>query len=323
MTLSTHPEATSEFNPFAVWGRSLFFLLCLFIFAFPRLSAAEPGDAWSRIDKWCTSDGRQGSSGGTMTRGTCADAAAALDSLGGTIKDCTDFIEQLARPNPSDYISILIGDPVAGNLVLSNWIGINAIVWDMGVGAEMVRMQSGTAERAFLPDPSFALPGAGSSSTFFFMVATPGDTTITPGGTSITDAAGDFELIYGLFDGSGESFERVPQSIATLNFQPVNSPTGAPPVALGIELLGNHPNPFNPATVIDFGIESTKTVSLRVYSIDGRFVRTLLDARLSAGDHSVLWDGTDEKGSSVVSGVYVYRLVADGTSISKTMALLK
>ena len=85
----------------------------------------------------------------------------------------------------------------------------------------------------------------------------------------------------------------------------------------------NYPNPFNPSTKITFALERPSRVSLNIYDILGRAVRKLVDEDLSAGEHLVAWNGADESGAAVASGVYVYRLSVDGQAVSRKMTLLK
>ena len=89
-------------------------------------------------------------------------------------------------------------------------------------------------------------------------------------------------------------------------------------------LLPNVPNPFNPETLISFGLPSAQVVTLKVYDINGRLTRTLLaDAHCDAGYHSVNWDGRDEKSRAASSGVYFYVLETDTQRMSGKMTLLK
>ncbi|MFH1699898.1 MAG: S8 family serine peptidase [Candidatus Zixiibacteriota bacterium] len=91
-----------------------------------------------------------------------------------------------------------------------------------------------------------------------------------------------------------------------------------------LELSQNHPNPFNPETSIRFVLKSTQHATLDVYNIIGQSVRNLFDEIASAGEHNVIWDGTDNNGQQVASGVYFYRLTAaDGVSQTKKMILMK
>lgn len=85
----------------------------------------------------------------------------------------------------------------------------------------------------------------------------------------------------------------------------------------------NYPNPFNPQTEISFDIAATSHARLCVYNVLGQAVRTLADGMFSAGSYTVTWDGTDESGQSVASGIYLYRLEAGEQSVSKKMMLLK
>jgi len=90
-----------------------------------------------------------------------------------------------------------------------------------------------------------------------------------------------------------------------------------------VTLLGAHPNPFNPQTLISFALPADMPVSLKVYSAEGKLVRTLLSDRQPAGTHRVLWDGRDGSGHTVASGVYLYRLVTPEGAVSGKAALLK
>jgi len=87
----------------------------------------------------------------------------------------------------------------------------------------------------------------------------------------------------------------------------------------------NYPNPFNPTTTISFSIAQTSSyVTLNIYNIKGQKVKSLLNEKLDAGTHQVMWDGKDENGKSATSGIYFYKLNAGGNfSQTKRMILLK
>jgi hypothetical protein len=80
----------------------------------------------------------------------------------------------------------------------------------------------------------------------------------------------------------------------------------------------NYPNPFNPATSISFNLPTSSDVVLKVYNVAGQEVATLVDNKLSAGEHDIQFDG-----GSYTSGVYFYRLTTDNYSDTKKMTLLK
>jgi len=88
-------------------------------------------------------------------------------------------------------------------------------------------------------------------------------------------------------------------------------------------LAQNQPNPFNPATRIGFTLQREGPVVLTIYDLRGTPVRTLLSEVRDEGDHEVFWDGTDSRGVKMPSGIYLYRLEADGRQRSRKMMLLK
>lgn len=88
-------------------------------------------------------------------------------------------------------------------------------------------------------------------------------------------------------------------------------------------LSQNYPNPFNPQTSIRYALPQDAQVRLIIYNILGKKVKTLVDELQSAGYKTAWWDGKDEKGDLVASGVYLYRLEADKFSEVKKMLLVK
>ncbi len=88
-------------------------------------------------------------------------------------------------------------------------------------------------------------------------------------------------------------------------------------------LQQNYPNPFNAATVIRYTLERDADVQLRVYDVLGRTVATLVDDTQQLGVHEANWDGTNENGEPVASGLYFYRLTVDDDILSRKMTLVK
>jgi hypothetical protein len=89
-------------------------------------------------------------------------------------------------------------------------------------------------------------------------------------------------------------------------------------------LSQNYPNPFNPSTIIQFGLPVSSPVTMEIYTMLGVKVRTLLHQEMkSAGIHEMEWDGKDDAGVSVTSGVYLYRMNAGTFQVSKKMMMLK
>jgi len=88
-------------------------------------------------------------------------------------------------------------------------------------------------------------------------------------------------------------------------------------------LAQNYPNPFNPTTEISFTMDKASDVNLTIYNMLGQKVRVLENAYLSGGTHAYTWNGQDELGQSVSTGVYLYTLTNGNQTISKKMALMK
>ncbi len=85
----------------------------------------------------------------------------------------------------------------------------------------------------------------------------------------------------------------------------------------------NHPNPFNPSTTITFTSPKAGWVTLNVYDASGKLIRTLVNEEMPTGSNDVAWNGTDNAGNRVSSGVYFYRLTAGKQTLTKKMVLLK
>ena len=96
-----------------------------------------------------------------------------------------------------------------------------------------------------------------------------------------------------------------------------------PVLATGLVLYQNQPNPFNPSTRIRFEMPRPGHVRLAVYDVVGRFVTSLIDGPVAAGPSDVTWNGQDQQGRGVRSGVYFYRLESRGLLTTRKMVLIK
>jgi hypothetical protein len=109
---------------------------------------------------------------------------------------------------------------------------------------------------------------------------------------------------------------------AALHLTPV--PIDDSPVLPATEfLLTNYPNPFNPQTTIAYQLKSPGNVKLAIYNTKGQLVKELLHENQTAGPHSVFWDGRDNLGKKVSSGILFYKLNVGSYSQTKKMILLK
>lgn len=127
-------------------------------------------------------------------------------------------------------------------------------------------------------------------------------------------------------------FHHDPRHTGLLN-APIFYQTGVPesptPELKPFLLAQNRPNPFNPITTIDWRIQKSSPsgdllpVRLEIYSPTGRLVRMLINKPLPVGDYQAIWDGTDQEGRPVSSGVYYYRLLSRDTVESRKMVLVR
>jgi hypothetical protein len=89
------------------------------------------------------------------------------------------------------------------------------------------------------------------------------------------------------------------------------------------EVSQNYPNPFNPSTTISYAIPQQSNVVVKIYDMLGREVKTLVSAEQIPGVYDVVWNGDDNFGSKVATGIYIYRVVAGQFATVKKMVLLK
>jgi hypothetical protein len=95
---------------------------------------------------------------------------------------------------------------------------------------------------------------------------------------------------------------------------------GVPAITM---LKQNYPNPFNPETTISFFLPKSGTAELGIYNAKGQLVRTLNNGLLDSGEHRLVWNGKDNSGNNTASGLYFYKLTANGRSETRKMLLVK
>lgn len=103
---------------------------------------------------------------------------------------------------------------------------------------------------------------------------------------------------------------------------PTSNEDGVAPVYT-TQLIGNYPNPFNPETNIRFSLKDAAPVSIEIYNVKGQMVRKLVNDVKAAGDHVAVWNGTDNNGRAVSSGVYYFKMNTGKYSSTKKMILMK
>lgn len=194
-------------------------------------------------------------------------------------------------------------------------------------------------------------PEVSIASHGYLMIWADDDTTDTPGVHANFKLSKDGEFI-GVYDDSSRgnglidsisfgvqrsdtSYGRAPDGGNTLYYFPKPSPNKANAIPTSVEeetaiqpdmfhLYQNYPNPFNQGTVITYQLPRISFVKLRVFNMLGQEVKTLVNEQKNAGNYSVRWDGTNDNGTVLSSGIYMYRIDTNtGYTKSAKMLILK
>jgi hypothetical protein len=226
-------------------------------------------------------------------------ANATGDDLAGAIPDDEDGVTFTSLLDPTQNATV---DVVAsGPGLLDAWIDFdNNGVWDPSD-----QIFASQALVAGVNSLVFAVPSIGKGAPAFntfarFRFSTAGG--LAPDGPAADGEVEDYEVTIEedlVTDASGPG---LPKHYAL--YEPV-------------------PNPFNPQTTLSFALPKGSHVKLTVYDVRGRVVATLLDEARGPGIHDVVWDGSDNAGRQVASGVYLYRLEAGNFVETKRMVLVK
>lgn len=97
----------------------------------------------------------------------------------------------------------------------------------------------------------------------------------------------------------------------------------ANPIPMNFKMEQNFPNPFNPSTTIRYSISEDAKVKIIIFNTNGEQITTLVNEKLSAGEHEIIWNGTNSSGTRVPTGVYFYQLFSNQKSETKKMLLLQ
>jgi hypothetical protein len=161
-------------------------------------------------------------------------------------------------------------------------------------------------------------PGDGVIANLVFSVDDPTVKSVDLSTTTTTKP--DHSLMFVYTDANGQAKDMAPElSGLSVAMQAVDSK----PLPTEFALRQNAPNPFNPSTVIVYDLPKATNVRLDIYNVLGQKVKTLVDGFQNAGTQNVIWDGHDQSGASVASGVYFYRISAGDFNATKKMMMLK
>jgi hypothetical protein len=151
-------------------------------------------------------------------------------------------------------------------------------------------------------------------------------TTTNPAGFEVRTMWFGFSYMYMRNDAAGSPIDRFHVAADVFNWfqNPINvdiTPTDALPKFT--TLAQNFPNPFNPSTTIKFDLKEKGLVTLKVYNVAGQLVRTLVNEVKDANSYTVAWDGKNDRGGAVASGIYFYKMDTKDFSQTKKMVMLR
>ncbi|MDY6915202.1 MAG: FlgD immunoglobulin-like domain containing protein [Candidatus Cloacimonadota bacterium] len=126
--------------------------------------------------------------------------------------------------------------------------------------------------------------------------------------------------LIGIVDYSYDEYALNPRTPEDMTQESNTTPNTVPAAA---KLEGNYPNPFNPETTVFFTLTNPEKVEVAVYNLQGKKVKTLANSDYSAGQHQIIWNGTNDNGESVASGIYLYKMKAGKYTSAKKMILMK
>jgi len=159
-------------------------------------------------------------------------------------------------------------------------------------------------------------PGSGVVANLHFKLA-PGVTSVTVNSVELTKPDHNLAFYYNDYS-SGRPEVKTIEPDAILGRAEVKDN-----LPKAFALAQNSPNPFNPTTKISFAMPAAGDVHLAVYNVLGQQVKELVNSSMDAGMHDVIWDGKDNNGSTVASGIYFYKLNIGSFVDTKKMVLLK
>lgn len=115
----------------------------------------------------------------------------------------------------------------------------------------------------------------------------------------------------------------LPEVVVTITLDVLTGMVNTDILPTTIRVEQNYPNPFNPSTVICYQLPLSADVTLDVYNLLGQKVRTLVNGKVEAGYHTVIWDGRNDLGEKLASGLYIYRFDSGSYVQTRKMLLLK
>jgi hypothetical protein len=230
----------------------------------------------------------------------------------------TNDVRPLIGTQTAPLVKATGSNPVFDN-VLQSWIAYGGCA---GINTfDAVEVKTGSQRIAEFTNP------AGATGAYSYSAATLNPTAGLLGTSRVISMPYDLMFVYTDPSAAGNALPaRALMLKDVLKYFGVTGDPGAvTPVLPGIAFAtSNYPNPFNPSTTIKYSMPKAGHLSLNVYNVRGQLVKTLIDGNRPAGaDQTIVWDGTNNQGSAVSSGVYFYEARTNGEVKVQKMALVK
>ncbi len=126
-----------------------------------------------------------------------------------------------------------------------------------------------------------------------------------------------------VFSGFGNAYFNDVWSLNNLSLTTAIETSSGNELPTTFRLLGNYPNPFNPETMIVFEAPKASRVALRIYNLRGQQIKNLFEGKIDGGRHQMVWDGRNDSGVKVTSGIYLYVLKTGTISVSRKMVMVE
>ncbi len=256
-----------------------------------------------------------------LTNGAALNGNIALIDRG----SCT-FVSKALAAQAAGAIAVVIADNVAG----STPPGLGGTDPSITIPVVSITQADGNAIKAALPGVNVTLAldanhlaGTDSGGRVLLYAPSPYQS-----GSSIShwdvSAYPDLLMEPAINNGLSSSVDLTLAAFADLGWL-TSLPTGTAnaPAPFGVSALSNYPNPFNPATTIEYTVSPGQHVDLAVYDVRGHLVRSLRSGWADAGPYNVAWDGQTNRGQPAVSGVYYIRLTGQFNTMTRKIVLLK
>ncbi len=258
-------------------------------------------------------------------------ACTAQDTIGGIGRDWLDDVEwRSSVADPSQPVTVRLTGLLNYDLPDLNWDFLNLYI-QRGTTLELLNSWTGTYASTVSLDFTATLnpgeyTGPGNDEVrLVWRVVASADGWDDEDCLNPSHGACQIDDLYVYFDGVRVTYDTFEPG-SPVSWTPVGDAiTAADDVpGIGQVAVAAHPNPFNPRTTIAFALPQAADVSLALFDLQGRLVRTLVNATTyPAGRHQQVWDGRDDLGQTAPSGVYFYRFTAGQESRTGKLTMLK